>query len=85
LLPCLACKPLIEGQRQNANSVSIRAVPKHCEGCVSQGRHTVQANFCLATGFLWHRRQTNQICQQQDGKMPIDHPYHLGWAIIRRH
>jgi hypothetical protein len=41
--------------------------------------------FFLATGFLHHRRQTNQICQQQDGKMPIDHPYCLGWAVIRRH
>ena len=85
LLPCLTCNALTTGHRQNANLVPIRAVTIRCEGCVSQGRHPAQANFCLVAGFLWHRRQTNQICQHQAGKMLTDHPYYLGWAIIRRH
>ena len=84
LLPCLTCDALIEEHRQNANPVPIRAVPIRCEGCVSQGRHPVQANFCLAAGFLCHRHQPNQICQHQADKMLIDHPYYLSWAIVHR-
>ena len=83
LLPCLACDALATGHRQNANSDPIRAAPKRCEGCVSQGRHPAQANFCLAAGFLWHRRETNQICQYQAGQMLTDPPYYLDWAITR--
>jgi hypothetical protein len=48
LLPCLTCNALTKGHRQNANAVPIRAVPKRCEGYVSQGRHPAQAIF-----FWW--------------------------------
>ena len=35
--------------------------------------------------FLYRRLQTDGICQHQAGMMPIDPPYHLGWAVIRHH
>ena len=39
--------------------------------------------------FVWRRvfippPPNQSVCQQQAGKVLIDHPFYLGWAIIRR-
>ena len=84
LLPCPASNAPIEGVAKTPVSFQFVQCQNTAGDVYRRGNTLRKQIFIWRRVFLHHRRQTSGICIHQEGKIPIDHPYHLGWAIIRR-